>query len=321
MVNGIDYRRFAGITPQQAGGGLLGGLLAGAGQRGRALQAQEAQQLAMARQGIDPARVQDPAYLSQLAQRQATPASPLSGAGEFGRLLAYQQTPQFQQMQPQQQELLRGRLQYLTQTPQSVYQRELAKTQAGLTGELGLKPELERQTTLAEQQAKREVESQKALAEAGRSFEEADVEINKIEDILRETPEVTGAYSAPKATLSRYTGGQIGFTPKQMQERGELERRLNKLGTTLIGMATAAGQSGINVQAEVERITRGITSQSTPEELKGAMGALREQLQTLKDIRAGQNGSPDIRGITTQTRQPIQQPQAQQPNVINWEDL
>ena len=323
------WARIGGAVPaQQSMGGsttgnILGGVLSGLGTYGRLVGGQQAQQqqqalrnIQLARQGIDPARAQDPAYLSQVAQRFGRPQSPLAGAGEFGRLLSFQQTPEFQQLDPQQQQLLGGRLEYLTQSPANIYARELAKTQAGLTGEIGLKPVLERQTTLAEQQAKREVEGEKALAEATRSFQAADVEINKIEDILREDPEVTGAYSAPQAALSRYTGGQIGFTPEQMQRRGELERRLNKLGTTLIGMATAAGQSGINVQAEVERITRGITSQSTPEELKGAMGALREQLQVLRDIRAGQNGTPEIRGVTTPARQA--QPAA---NVIDFGDL
>lgn len=131
---------------------------------------------------------------------------------------------------------------------------------------------------MAEQEAKRaELENQ------------TNVSINNINDLenqIRKDPSVFGIQSWYKLPISR-VGALTGNESAQdyLVNRGNAYRQLGNIKNDLIAKAKAAGQSGINTAREIEQATAGLNENSSPEEILGALSAMRQSAQDLINIQ------------------------------------
>ena len=147
----------------------------------------------------------------------------------------------------------------------------------------------------------------KALAEqeANRAEIESatNISLNNINDLeaqIRKDPSVFGIQSIYKVPISR-VGALTGNESAQdyLINRGNAYRQLGNIKNDLIAKAKAAGQSGINTAREIEQATAGLSENSSPEEILGALGAMRKSAQGLINIQKNKSSldisNPKIR--------------------------
>lgn len=222
MVNNYDFRRFAGA---QGGSGLLGGLITGLGARGSAqlrqdeLQRQQQQDvLGALRYGVNPTKLQDPAYLEQISEERRSIAMAPSGSSEGERLLNMLQQGN---LTPEQEKFAKARLDVISKDPtalyQQAYQGSLGKGQA----ELGYKPELASQEELAKQRAKNIAASEESLASQESKLPELQNTIEKLRGLSDVATYTYGGQA--RDFLAR----QLGATTEGAQARTEYEAIVN----------------------------------------------------------------------------------------------
>jgi hypothetical protein len=121
-----------------------------------------------------------------------------------------------------------------------------------------------------EAQAKQEeMKSQKQSEEQNQAID------NLISDIDK-NPELFGLYSPYRAGISRITQGKYGYTPEQLEQRGNMIRQVGAIQNSIIAEARNSGQTGINTIAEIKQATKGLDENSSPEEVKGALRAMQK---------------------------------------------
>ena len=127
---------------------------------------------------------------------------------------------------------------------------------------------------MAEQEAKR-AETESAT----------NISLNNISDLesqIKKDPSVFGIQSFYKLPIAR-VGALTGNESAQdyLVNRGNAYRQLGNIKNDLIAKAKAAGQSGINTAREIEQATAGLSENSSPEEILGALSAMRQSAQDL----------------------------------------
>ena len=162
--------------------------------------------------------------------------------------------------------------------------------------------EFEPRRKQATERASYEEKLRQESSEAGADFEALSSLIGGLNKELEETPELVGLPAKAKAGVSQVTSGAYGFTPEQMEKRGEIVNKVSIAGFQMLKFATENGLSGINTVSEAKRAIGKLTADSTAEEIKGAGKALldarRDMLKVLK-ARSGQSeeGSNDPLGL------------------------
>lgn len=296
----VDFRRFAGA---QGGTGILGGLISGLGNVGSnqlrqdQLARQQQQDIIGAlRVGIDPTRLQDQAYLQEVAQANLSRANRPIGTSEFERLVVASGDESLPQAQ---RDLINARLQTISRDPTALFAQAQQSELGKLKAQQQVRPELEADIKESTLEAQRGVERAGAAREALRGVEDISAAGENINRILEDNPELAGGYSPIRGTASRFDLPG-GFSEEQQEARGELTRNLSALQNKALALATQAGQSGINIQAEVDRITQGLQPTSTPAEIKGAIRAMIETQERL---------ARQLGGVQQQVGAPIQETQ------------
>ncbi len=335
MTNGYDFRRFAGVKAPVATGinpyeSILSGLLGGLSARGAQQKQQDvlererrATNIGYAQKGIDPSRMQDPEYLSQIAQRQA------GGTGLFGEskdpfisAVRISQDPRFEQLPEETRQNIQSFITTRARAPETLGSQAFATKTGQLQAQLGLEPQLAGEVAtekkMAELGTKREFERAARLRATGLGVEKTRSINEKILNTLETNPELVGGFSDIKAKATRF--GAPGFDAEQQEKRGALIRGLSEAQNKAMALATAAGQSGINIQAEIDRITQGLQPTNTAPEIKGALKAMQD-LEVFVESQLGERQQQ-----TQQFQQPVQQQaqqpvQQQEPVIINFEDL
>lgn len=119
-----------------------------------------------------------------------------------------------------------------------------------------------------------QVQQQKMMQDQNQAIDNlvGDIEANE---------ELVGVYSPIRAKLGRYTGGKIGYSNKQLEERGNLIRQVGNIQNDIIAKARAAGQTGINTIAEIQQATKGLDENSSAKELIGALRAMQKSNNAL----------------------------------------
>lgn len=294
----VDYRNYANLGGQ-SGAGLLSGFLNARSAQGK----QQLRQDDLDRQnkrdligglkyGINTQRLNEPEYVQQVADDNATRrnSSVAPSLGSFGNLVQYTQTDEFAELPEDVRQNVLDRINSQSKGVNTLQQQAFATAQGKGRAELGYKPELAREVEFAKQSAQRDVERDKVSDEASRGVSDIELAGSNINRILDNNPALAGGYSPARITASRYNLPG-GFSEEEQEQRGELTRNLSALQNKALALATQAGQSGINIQAEVDRITQGLQSTSTPAEIRGAIKAMQEtqdrlsrQLGKSKDI-------------------------------------
>jgi len=135
--------------------------------------------------------------------------------------------------------------------------------------------------TFQKETAKDVAEQRSTVEKAGLLVDRVAQDKAAIGDFLKTNKDLIGPFSGAKSFAGKYLPfGQTlgGFNEQEQGQRGGLIRRVNNVGTSLVGIATAAGQSGINVQAEIDRITKGINEGATSAEITSALDELEKQV-------------------------------------------
>lgn len=147
----------------------------------------------------------------------------------------------------------------------------------------------------------------KAMAEQEAKRDEIEnatnISLNNIDDLeaqIQKNPSVFGIqswYKLPIARVSALTGNESA--QDYLINRGNAYRQLGNIKNDLIAKAKAAGQSGINTAREIEQATAGLSENSSPEEILGALGAMRQSAQGLINIQKNKSSldlsNPKIR--------------------------
>lgn len=119
----------------------------------------------------------------------------------------------------------------------------------------------------------------KAKSEKKEKEEISQNQSNAIDRLISDidaNPDLLGVYSPYKAMASRLTGGALGYSKKELENRGDLIRQVGAIQNNILAEARAAGQTGINTMAEIRQATKGIDENSSSEEIKGALRALKK---------------------------------------------
>lgn len=154
-------------------------------------------------------------------------------------------------------------------------EREGLKEQATQDVRLATEPQIQADITTKKAEATRQ---QKNLAELGTQeadFSSLSNNIDNLEKNLEENPELVGLFADTRGLLGKATGGKLGFSKEQLEKRGEVVNQVSVLGFQMLKFATDAGLSGINTVTEAKRAIGNLTKESSAEEIKGAMKALK----------------------------------------------
>lgn len=308
MANGYDFRNFAGA---QGGTGLVGGLISGLGVRGSAQLKED--QLARQRQqdvvgalkyGINPTRLNDEAYLQEIAQQRQNIANRPLGTSEIERLaIAIQDESLPQDIR----NAYTARIQTLSKDPTALYsqsqQSELGKLEAQQQIRPSLEQEIARSKGLGQAQAEREIAAPKSIGQADRI-------LTTIEDVLQDTEGQeqslggVGGLVGRQAQSYPLTEAQRRFIPKVEQLQGQ---------TFLQAFESLKGGGQIT-EIEGKKATEAIARLNTVQ----SPADFRKALQDLKDIV---NNAKQRATRGTSFEQQAIQPQETQSNVIDWSEL
>lgn len=117
-------------------------------------------------------------------------------------------------------------------------------------------------------------------------------EIDELVSSIQQNPDTMGWKSPIKTIAARVTG----TSPEYLLNRGENIRRLGTVQNNLIAEAKAAGQSGINTMAEIRQATKGLNENSSPEEVVGALNAMKDSISRMRSQVAAQKaGNQDYK--------------------------
>lgn len=133
------------------------------------------------------------------------------------------------------------------------------------------------QGALGRKQGEKEI----AQAQQNQLMQDQNQAIDNLVGDIEANEELVGVYSPIRATLGRYTGGKIGYSNKQLEERGNLIRQVGNIQNDIIAKARAAGQTGINTIAEIQQATKGLDENSSSKELIGALRAMQKSNNAL----------------------------------------
>lgn len=305
----VDFRGYSNIRPVQ-GAGLLSGLLEGFKQRGTSQLAQDkldreqqALNIGYAQKGIDPARLQDQAYLSEVAQRQST-----SGTGNlFGEtkdaFLSAVRTmndPRFQELDPQLQQNIKDRVNYMSKNLGNVGQQAFSAAQGKGQAELGYKPELARQTALSTGLGKAQAAGQEELASQTSKLPEL---INVVKELGELGKEATYTYGGQGVDI---LARELGQTTPGAKARTEYIAKVNNQVLPLL--RDTFGAAFTVQEGESLKATLGAPNKS-PEEKEAVLQAFIKQ--KIRNIQSQQ------RKLGGEVQQPMQQP-VEQEEVIEW---
>lgn len=121
-----------------------------------------------------------------------------------------------------------------------------------------------------------EAQTKQEEMKSKKQSEEQDQAIDDLISDIDANPELLGVYSPYKAGISRATGGKFGYTPEELEKRGNLIRQVGAIQNSIIAEARNAGQTGINTIAEIKQATKGLDENSSSEEVKGALRAMKK---------------------------------------------
>ena len=193
----------------------------------------------------------------QLAQGGSD--NPFSGNNEFIRLLAIKNNPDIYNNLPDElKSPIDARISYLSNNPENIYDTSYQKKAGSL-------------------QAEREGKQEEAFDVASNQ----DENIKSLIGDIKENKGLLGVYSPVRVSAARYTNGSIGYSPEELEKRGNIIRRLGEIQNSIIQKARAAGQVGINTLAEIEQATKGLNEYSSDQEIIGALEAIQKSEQRL----------------------------------------
>lgn len=113
--------------------------------------------------------------------------------------------------------------------------------------------------------------------------------IDRLISDIDANPDLLGVYSPYKAMASRLTGGALGYSKEELENRGDLIRQVGAIQNNILAEARAAGQTGINTMAEIRQATKGLDENSSSEEIKGALRALKKAKNKLYQDNSTEN--------------------------------
>jgi hypothetical protein len=117
--------------------------------------------------------------------------------------------------------------------------------------------------------------AEQAEQEKQAAYEQQTKEIDQLLADVEDYPELLDVYSPYKAAVARLSKGSAGFTKEQLEKRGDMIRQIGQIQNTILAEARASGQTGINTMAEIEQATKGLKENSSPDEIKGALKAVK----------------------------------------------
>lgn len=186
-------------------------------------------------------------------------SNPFNSKNEFINLMGIRNNPQVWDSLPDDQKaLVNARLNYMSNNPENIYDTSYQRKAGSL-------------------QAERE----------GKQEEAFDVASNQTENIksligdIKANSGLLGVYSPVRVSAARYTNGSIGYSPEELEKRGNIIRRLGEIQNSIIQKARASGQVGINTLAEIEQATKGLNEFSSDQEIIGALEAIQKSEQRL----------------------------------------
>ena len=223
-----------------------------------ALQQAKMQQEAELRNTLTPYQ-QEMLALKRQQLAQGGESNPFNSKNEFINLMGIRNNQQVWDSLPDDQKaLVNARLNYMSNAPENIYDTSYQKKAGSL-------------------QAERE----------GKQEEAFDVASNQTENIksligdIKANRGLLGVYSPVRVAAARYTNGSIGYSPEELEKRGNIIRRLGEIQNSIIQKARAAGQVGINTLAEIEQATKGLNEASSDQEIIGALEAINNSEQRL----------------------------------------
>lgn len=297
----VDYRKYANIRGNS--GGLLGGFLNARAAQGQSQLDQDKldrqSQLDLVgglKSGINTQRLNEPKYIQEVADQRLQRLNRPLGSSEFERLVSISQSDDFENLPQGQKDLINARLGSIAKDTNVLQNQAFATAQGKGQAELGFKPELAREVELQKGLGKAAADKVSVGNEAIRGVEDIEVAGGNINRILSQNPDLVGGYAPIKTAASRYNLPG-GFSEQEQEQKGELTRNLSSLQNKALALATQAGQSGINIQAEVDRITQGLQQTSTPAEIRGAIKAMQETQDRLARQLSNQGNEVQQQGV------------------------
>lgn len=180
--------------------------------------------------------------------------NPFNSKNEFVTLTGIINNPEvFSKLPEQEQNAIIARRNYLANNPETIFETSYQKKSGSVQ---------------AEQEQKER--------DRFRQTQEQDDAIESLIADIDANPDLLGIYSPYKAGVSRITGGKIGYSPEQLEKRGNLIRQVGAIQNSIIAEARNAGQTGINTIAEIKQATKGLDENSSAEEVKGALRAMQK---------------------------------------------
>lgn len=193
----------------------------------------------------------------QLAQ--GGESNPFNSKNEFINLMGIRNNTQVWDSLPDDQKaLVNARLNYMSNAPENIYDTSYQKKAGSL-------------------QAEKEGKQEEAFNVASNQTEN----IKSLIGDIKANKGLLGVYSPVRVAAARYTNGIIGYSPEELEKRGNIIRRLSEIQNSIIQKARAAGQVGINTLAEIEQATKGLNEASSDQEIIGALEAINNSEQRL----------------------------------------
>lgn len=232
----------------------------------RIKQAREAEDRQFERQK-ELAAINNAAALERIKQTYANGQG--LGKGEFGSLLNFRNSKEFNSLPAEQQALVDSRLAYLSNNPELGYEQAYQKR---------------RGAKQAEQEFEKAANVQAANQRAS-SLRDIINDVQNSEAIMF-TP--VGAIQSKLGQIGDVFGADSfgGMTQEDRMRRGAMDRAITDVGQSLIARAKSQGQAGINTAKEIDRIIGSISMHGGKAELLGALQELLEKEQEIIALEA-----------------------------------
>jgi len=143
------------------------------------------------------------------------------------------------------------------------------------------------EATYKKEKAKNYLEDEKAYNEAKANAMDIKAQTQEVLNLLDQDSSIVGPFSSWNETLKIWDlrAGNVEQRRQWLEARGEIVNRLIGLGNVMVKYANDHGVTGINSLPEVERNTEGLTPNSSPDKIRGAIKAL---IKTANEIEQKQ---------------------------------
>ena len=143
-------------------------------------------------------------------------------------------------------------------------------------------------TTYKKERTKNYLADEKAYFEAKANVDDIETQTNEVLSLLNQDPSIVGPFSGWNEKLKVFDqrNGNIDQRRQWLEARGEITNRLITLGNVMIKYANDHGVTGINSLPEVERNTEGLTANSSPEKIRGAIKSIKKAAKEIEQKQA-----------------------------------